>query len=221
VTTDCNGNATFVIERPMAFDCVDLSDSLLSKTSQMRPEWIYFGTLAQSMGQGEERLERLLAANPQARCFYDVNLREGHWNLKLVQRLSKLASIIKLNAAEAETLFELTNGTKLFSIDVFCRFWSSTYGGQIICITLGDKGCSVWRQDCLQSFPGHSVSVVDTVGAGDAFAAAFLHGYESSWSIERTARFANAVGALVVSRAGAMPNWNIGEILPLIESNQL
>lgn len=220
VTTDNNGDATFVIKRPAAFDCVELNDSLLSKISYVRPEWIYFGTLAQSMGRGEQQLKRLLTANPQARCFYDVNLREGHWNLDLVQRLSRLASIIKLNETEAETLFELSNGATPFSMDVFCRFWSSTYGGEVICITQGDKGCSVWRQGCLTSFPGYPVSVVDTVGAGDAFAAAFLHGHESDRSLERTARFANALGALVASRAGAMPNWTIEECRRLIESTR-
>lgn len=220
VTTDSNGNATFVIDRPAAFDCVELNDSLFSRVNQVRPEWIYFGTLAQSREQGEQRLKRVLTANPQARCFYDVNLREGHWNLDLVQRLSRVASIIKLNETEAETLFELTNGATPFSLDVFCRFWSSTYGGQVICVTLGDKGCSIWGQGSLHSFPGYRVSVVDTVGAGDAFAAAFLHGHERDWPIEQTARFANALGALVASRAGAVPKWTIEECLRLIESRR-
>ena len=65
-------------------------------------------------GTGEVAVEAFATANPQARCFYDVNLREGHWNLDLVQRLSRLASIIKLNETEAETLFELSNGATPF-----------------------------------------------------------------------------------------------------------
>jgi fructokinase len=57
---------------------------------------------------------------------------------------------------------------------------------------------------------------VDTVGAGDAFAAAFLHGYELQWPRARTAAFANALGALVASRAGATPAWTVDECQQLI-----
>lgn len=218
VTTDANGSASFVIERPAAFDCVDLNASTLSEISQLQPAWIYFGTLAQSLKDGEQRLQHLLSAIPQARCFYDVNLRKGHWNLALVQRLSALASIIKLNDAESMTLFELTQPGETFSLEAFCAYWSSTYGTQMLCITLGDKGCAVWHEGNLHRFPGFAVTVVDTVGAGDAFAAAFLHGHGSHWAIERTAIFANALGAIVASRAGATPSWTIAECLTMINS---
>lgn len=220
VTTDSNGNATFVIGRPAAFDFVDLNDSLLAKIRHLRPEWVYFGTLTQSMEQSEQRLNRLLAANPDARCFYDMNLRDGHWNLALVKRLSRQAAIIKLNDAEAERLFEIELGAATFSIEAFCRFWSSTYGGEVICVTLGSQGCAVWQEGRFQTFAGFSVTVVDTVGAGDAFAAAFLHGHQSGWPVERTARFANALGAIVASRAGATPAWTVEECLAMIEQRQ-
>jgi fructokinase len=58
---------------------------------------------------------------------------------------------------------------------------------------------------------GYPVQVVDTVGAGDAFAAAFLHGLGNRWPTQETADFANRVGALVASRRGAIPDWTISE----------
>jgi fructokinase len=45
--------------------------------------------------------------------------------------------------------------------------------------------------------------VVDTVGASDAFAAAFLHGISQRWDAHHTGDFANRVGAEVAGRAGA------------------
>lgn len=45
--------------------------------------------------------------------------------------------------------------------------------------------------------------VVDATGAGDAFAAGFLAGLHLGWPLARTARLANACGALAVSRMGA------------------
>ncbi|MBO9405619.1 MAG: hypothetical protein J7448_11100, partial [Thermomicrobium sp.] len=59
--------------------------------------------------------------------------------------------------------------------------------------------------------PGFPVRVVDTTGAGDGFVAGLLVGlleHGGEWSqeiIEQALRLANAVGALVCTRRGAIP----------------
>src|ERR1019366_8199110 len=50
----------------------------------------------------------------------------------------------------------------------------------------------------------------------DALAAAFVHGLEQRWDTRRLGCFANAVGALVASRPGATPDWNIEECWPML-----
>jgi len=58
--------------------------------------------------------------------------------------------------------------------------------------------------------PGFPVEVFNVLGAGDAFMAGFLRGWLRGEAIERCAAYANACGALVVSRHGcapAMPSW--------------
>jgi fructokinase len=216
VTTDSSGSASFFIPRPAAFDEIHIEETQLAALAALRPGWIYFGTLAQTHPASLLLLEALLRLLPGVQRFYDMNLREGHWNLPLVQRLSSQASILKLNDTEAETLFELTCPREAFSLERFARYWSSTYDIKTICITLGSHGCAVFSADRLLCFDGFAVQVVDTVGAGDAFAAAFLHGHIEGWSLKRQAAFANALGALVTSRAGATPSWSISECLQLI-----
>jgi fructokinase len=54
--------------------------------------------------------------------------------------------------------------------------------------------------------PGVAVQVADTVGSGDAFSAALISAELRGWPLRRAAAFANAVGALVASRPGAMPD---------------
>jgi fructokinase len=210
---DNSGSATFTIERPAAYDFVDMGEFSQKQLSDMRPEWIYFGTLAQTSAGNESVLRRIVAGAPAARCFYDMNLREGQWSPPLVERLSTLATILKLNESEAEILFGISGLSGTFSLGRFCEHWSRTYNLEIICITLGERGCAVWSGGALRIFPGVPVRVVDTVGAGDAFSAAFLHGFELGWPLERTAGFANALGALVASRAGATPAWTLEELL--------
>jgi fructokinase len=217
VSTDKSGNANFVIVRPAAFDSLEIDDFVRSLAQGLRPDWIYFGTLAQTSEQNEDKLNRLIRSSPGSKCFYDMNLRDGHWNLPLVQRLSVMASALKLNESEAETLFQLTWKSEGFSLQRFCQHWSAAYGIGTICVTLGSKGCATYKNDTFQKFPGFPIRVADTVGAGDAFAAAFLHGLQLDWSAERTASFANAVGAIVASRAGATPAWTPDECLQMID----
>lgn len=66
-----------------------------------------------------------------------------------------------------------------------------------VVFTLGDEGCEVYRRDCeVEEFPGFSVEVVDTTGAGDAFHGAFAFAVARGWEFERALELAQAVGAL-------------------------
>ena len=67
---------------------------------------------------------------------------------------------------------------------------------------MGEKGCMVgWDGRCEQ-VPGVRVKVVDTTGAGDAFAAGFLFGRLLGASPLQCARLANAVAARIVGVEG-------------------
>lgn len=213
VLLDASGNVTFTFNRPCAYDFAEMDDTLLSAISAFNPNWIYFGTLAQTEINSETRLKRILESCPSACRFYDMNLRTGHWNLPLVERLCHAATVLKLNESEAEVLFKSAHPSTDFSIETFCRYWAEKYELEIICVTLGGRGCAILTAGQFNTFPGYSVTVADAVGAGDAFAAAFLHGLELGWPSERIASFANALGALVASRPGATPAWTPDELV--------
>lgn len=216
VGTNSFGEHTFVIPRPAAFDAVSTDASLIDAAQDAQIDWLYFGTLLQTNPAIESFTTTLAQQLAGTRGFYDMNLRAGHWDVALVQRLSHLASILKLNEHEAETLFTLTHaGDTNFSLEEFCRAWARTYAIDVICVTLGAAGCVIFDHQGFHRVGGCSVSVADTVGSGDAFAAGFLHGYNLGWPIDRAAGFANALGALVASRPGATPEWTIDEILTL------
>jgi fructokinase len=216
VETTESGETTFIIPRPAAFDLVSTVPETVKTIEDEGFDWLYFGTLLQTTAPLEQFTTELVARLPKLRCFYDMNLRVGHWNLALVQRLSGLASILKLNEVEAESLFQLTSPHGgVFSLEHFCRSWAEIYNIDVICVTLGAAGCFVFDRGAIYVVPGFPVKICDTVGSGDAFAAAFLHGYHQNWPIGDTARFANALGALVTSRSGATPDWTIEECFAL------
>jgi fructokinase len=186
----------------------------------MLPDWIYFGTLANAHAPNETLLRSLVEQLQPVRCFYDMNLRDGHWNLPLIERLSALATVIKMNDEEAKRIFDLRFGSLSYTLELFCERWSEAFGVQMICVTMGSAGCALYSSNKFRTFEGYSVDVVDTVGAGDAFAAGLLYGLDLHWPPERIASFANALGAMIASRRGATPAWTLEECYALMDRHQ-
>jgi fructokinase len=200
----------YMIHRPVAYDFPELSQAQLEELFSRPVDWIYFGTLQQSSSEAKRLTRRLLEAGPGAHRFYDVNLRVDSYEPALVRELMSLATVVKLNDEE---VLEVTRmfGQATAPLEQFCRSYSQTFGWQGACVTRGAKGCALLVDDEYVEAPGYPVAVADSVGAGDAFAAAFLHGLGMGWRASEIADFANRVAALVAARPGAIPPWSLAE----------
>ena len=70
-------------------------------------------------------------------------------------------------------------------------------------IKLGEDGCYARAREREFRIPAYPVArIVDTLGAGDAFAAGLLAGLARGWGLEAACRLANAAGASCVGAAG-------------------
>ena len=72
----------------------------------------------------------------------------------------------------------------------------------LVVMKVGEKGCILGRKGKLDAVPGVPVELVDTTGAGDAFAAGFLYGVLQGAEPVESARLANAIASLIVGREG-------------------
>ena len=83
---------------------------------------------------------------------------------------------------------------------------------EIVVMKVGPKGCYIGQGSTIESVPAKSVSAVDTTGAGDAFAAGFLHGILSGRNSTTAAESACRLAANVVTVEGcdysALPGAN-------------
>ncbi|MEM5773002.1 MAG: carbohydrate kinase family protein [Candidatus Aenigmatarchaeota archaeon] len=75
--------------------------------------------------------------------------------------------------------------------------------GEMIIVKSGKDKTLAYLDNKAFSVSTVPVKVVDTIGAGDAFAAGFLHKFLQKERIEECVKFANACGALKVTREGA------------------
>lgn len=211
-----DGKPVFRIVRPAAYDLLNLGPAEIRRIAAIQPEWIYFGTLFHQSRHALNNTLQLLQNIPSAKTFYDVNLRDGNWSLFTVEQLAARATVIKLSDSEAEFLdASLDSEEAQPSVEHFCRRWSEQYACKTVCVTFGERGCGIYKDCSYVEVPGQRVEVADTVGAGDAFSAGFLHGIEQGWPAFRCGAFANAVAALVASRPGAIPDWSVEEVRPL------
>ncbi len=96
-------------------------------------------------------------------------------------------------------------------------------GVKTVGLKMGVDGCLVMSAEGqLLRLPAFQVDVVDATGAGDAFAAGFIAGVWQGWQLEKTARFANAVGALCVTGLGASGGVrSLSETLSFMENAPL
>jgi fructokinase len=212
VTVAEAGQLAYDIERPAAYDLTALTSAALRGITEWNPGWICFGTLFHRMPKAMGATQALIDACPRAARFYDVNLRKGQYSAATVQRLAGLANILKLSEEEAPEVAWLL-GLAHVGRESLLSELKAEFGYRAICLTRGKDGCAVLWNGEYAEYPGYPVTVFDAVGAGDAFSAAFLHGWISCWPARRTAEFANRVGALIASRAGATPPWSPAELL--------
>ncbi len=77
-------------------------------------------------------------------------------------------------------------------------------GAELLLLKSGTEGCYVHFADGTkpQHAPGFPVEIVNTLGAGDAFASGLIYGHLRGWNWQKSARLGNACGAIVVTRHG-------------------
>ncbi len=132
-----------------------------------------------------------------------------------------MASVVKASEEDLQAFQPLVAVSKkdLESAMDLGRLWGAPDAKAVV-ITRGPKGCFASSRGELISSRGFDITVADTVGAGDAFTAAFIHALSEQYSLSESADFANAVGALVASRPGAIPEWTVAECDELLRSRR-
>jgi fructokinase len=159
---------------------------------------LYHGSLAVRSETSASSLRQLRAQGPQT-VFIDINLRPPWWQPAIVEDLLAGATWVKLNSDELALLGEqpaTAEGGRKFL---------QRYGLDGLLITHGANGAElvVATGERLPVSPAENVRVVDTVGAGDAFASIMLLGLLNDWPMPATLARAQRFAAAVVGCRGA------------------
>jgi fructokinase len=208
VTLDSSGQASYRFLNDTAWDHLGWSVQLQNLAT--RADAVCFGTLGQRSEVSRSTIRQFLAATP-AHCLrvLDINLRAPYWDSLVISESLPLASVLKLNSDELPIVARLLSmdGTEVELLKSIRQKFSL----RLVALTRGANG-SMLLNDAgeLSEIQGQPISIVDTVGAGDAFTAAITIGLLSGKSLRETHVWADQVAAFVCSQQGATPEFPPG-----------
>jgi fructokinase len=202
VTLNDLGVPRFHFQENVAWDRLAVSPALLEAVQSAHA--ICFGTLAQRTAISRATIQSLIAAAAtDALRIFDVNLRGDFYSRDVIEQSLRLANVLKLNKDELATLAEL------FSIDGPLRSQikslAEKFQLKVVALTFGEKGSLIYADGVWSEQVPQPTMVVDTVGAGDSFAAALVLGMLARMPLEDIHSLANDVAGFVCSHPGATP----------------
>jgi fructokinase len=218
VEIDPRGEPHFRVNENSAWDYLEMTAAWgkLAATADV----ICFGTLGQRNPCAREAFGRFLElTRPEALRLFDVNLRHSFFTPEMLSRSLAAATVVKLNEEElsvASRMLDLPQADQLRQ----CRRLIRLYGLELVAITRGARGSLLVTDSDASEHGGYSVRVADTIGCGDAFAAALAHCRVRDRSLDETSRAANRTGALVATCSGATPDADAVTVERVVRLNR-
>jgi len=192
-----DGEPAYDIVHPCAYDAVET----LPQTSPSCG-LLYHGSLALREEKSRLALEQLRSNLPKT-VFIDVNLRPPWYQLQQVRQMLQTANWVKLNTDELNILYPETNSGSAMATDFLRK-----YELDGLVLTHGAEGAELITSsgEHFRVQPEKNIEVVDTVGAGDAFASIIILGLHHDWPLDVTLQRAQLFASKMVGNRGATVN---------------
>jgi fructokinase len=216
VEVDRKGQPKFEIAPEVAWDFLEWTSRWRALAE--RADAICFGSLAQRSAKARATIRSFLrAAKNEAVRIFDVNLRQLFYSKEILEESAELADIMKLNHDELPVVIQLLGGPT-GDERASAKWLQRKFALRLVCVTRGEDGSLLVTDSAVDEHPGFRVPVADTVGSGDAFAAALVHHFLWGASLSTMNEAANRLGAWVASQRGATPGPD-NQILEKVRGN--
>lgn len=204
------------IVQPVAWDFIKWNEQLSDLVKKAK--YFVYGSLTSRDPVSRETLYSLLdIANTKV---LDINLRPPHFNQSLIEHLLVKADMLKMNEAELEMVSSWYSDLEL--VEDQMKFLQDRFNIETMIVTMGGEGAMLIDRGNLSHHKGFKVKVADTIGSGDAFLAGLLSQLIKRVDPTEALNYASGLGALIATKAGGCPNYDISEITKLMyaEENQ-
>ena len=202
VSLDEKGVPSYEIVEKVAWDNIPFDEEL--QQLSLRAVAVCFGTLAQRSEVSRNTISQFIESVPE-NCLkiYDINLRQHYFDRAIIEWSLNHCDIFKLNDEELEVLKDMFDAS-ILTTDAFIAKLQELFNIKIVILTCGEKGSRVYYENEVNIEPTPKVDVVDTVGAGDSFTAAFVATLLNGKSVVEAHRQAVITAATTCTHKGAI-----------------
>lgn len=161
-----------------------------------------------------------IAKEKKIKVTFDPNLRPELISIEYIREICRpvlsLSDVVLPSKTEIEVLTGISNPIEAAKEIL-------KIGPKLVVVKLGREGSVAATENGeVIKVPAFNVNEVDPTGAGDIFDAAFVVGLLKNWTLQKILEFANAAGAIKVTKFGPMEGpKNINEVFDFIKSNKL
>lgn len=199
-----DGIPSYDIHQPSAWDNILLTAELLECCRSF--DAFVFGSLAQRDSRTRNALFQVIRNLPE-KCLkvFDINLRQAFYDEDIIRASLNAADVLKLNDEECAVMAKMFNmpGTQ----DETVSRLASEFNLRYVILTLGANGSAIYDGNGpMRRYPiVPCPKLVDTVGCGDSFLAAWLLATLEGATQEQAMLRASELSAFVAGSHGAMP----------------
>ena len=199
------GLPTFTIGKNAAWDYWSWNEQIERMVT--KADALYFGTLGQRGKSARAGIRKalVLAKDQNIPRILDINLRSPFYDDSLIRESIALCSILKLSDEELERVCQACEMGSSKSEEGVLAELRTQFGLDLVVMTQGAEGAVLVGKNGVIEQPGVTVTVVDTVGAGDSFTASMTLGLLQGKEYEEILADASEFAAGVCSHAGAVP----------------
>lgn len=211
VAFDQNSVPTYAFAEDASDGYIVFSEHTLCSLRRERFDVLWYSSYIMQSPVSRSSMFSLLESSNAPQKFFDLNIRRGYHERSMLERCFRHATIAKMNEEEAGIVGQELYGTNPSDGELFQRLHAD-FGVALLCVTRGGEGCTIVDLGGAEDIPpARNIAAIDTVGAGDAFSAAFLYAWLEGKPPHDCAAAGNYLGGYLSSRHGAMPEYD-GEV---------
>lgn len=201
VSLDLNKSPCFEMNGYNCFDYFSL-DIKSQRLIEEETDILYFGTFGQRNEAARKTIQSTFGKG--IKYFCDLNLRHEFFTKEMIAESLRTSSVVKLNDSELDLIkkyFNLSRETNAAILKIIEMFQID-----LISVTMGNEGAIISDGRQIDFYKSEPASVIDTLGAGDAYSAILCLGYLYKGELSEINKAANEFALDVCMTVGALPD---------------
>ncbi|MEI0530988.1 PfkB family carbohydrate kinase [Brachyspira pilosicoli] len=204
----------YIIHENAAWDNIEYNE-LIENALNEKYDLFYFNILSQRNECSYNTIKKIYNNINSKYKICDVTFRKNYFTKEKIKEALEFINILKINDDELSTIKDILYPSLENDNEKLLKVLSKDFNIEYIFLTLGADGASVFYNNEYIFKPSNKVKVVDTVGAGDSFAAALSYAILNNLNINKVIDFASTVSEQMVQLKGGTAKYNTIEVKKL------